>query len=54
MAKRSLHLVAPKMPNFGSYWWVESYGSLWHFDDDLMHYRRWPKHEGPRDDRRGA
>jgi hypothetical protein len=29
---------------------VESSGSFWEIDEDLMRYRRWPKSEKPRED----
>lgn len=29
---------------------VESDGSFWEIDEDLMRYRRWPKAEKPRED----
>ena len=41
--------MAPNARNTGSYWWVETAGSRWDFDDALLRYGRWPKHEGPRE-----
>lgn len=28
---------------------IETMGSYWDIDEDLKKYRRWPKHEGPRE-----